>query len=154
LRNITRLDFESYLPEQILVKVDRSSMLASLEVRAPFLDRALIEFAFCRLPDHLRATSQARKILPRALAARLLPPGMDLTRKQGFSMPLQAWFKGTWGQRVEAILRDAEPNLFRRAAVDRLIAQQSQGYSHTQRLFALATFELWRREYGIRCDVG
>jgi len=97
LQQATAIDFRSYLVDDILAKVDRASMLTSLEVRAPWLDPAIIELAFAHVPDRLRATPHERKILPRRLAARLLPPSLDLTRKQGFSLPLAAWFKGEWG---------------------------------------------------------
>src|SRR6185503_12902085 len=104
----TGVDFMTYLVDDILVKVDRSSMLASLEVRAPWLDCRLIEFAFGRVPDRLKATSNERKILPRKLGERLLPPSMDLRRKQGFSLPLDSWFKDGWGEFVGDVLRDAD----------------------------------------------
>jgi hypothetical protein len=84
LRRATEADFTTTMCDGYLVKVDRASMLNSLEIRAPFLDVNLIEFAFGRVPDHLRATARDRKILPRLLGAKLLPPRMDLTRKQGF----------------------------------------------------------------------
>jgi asparagine synthase (glutamine-hydrolysing) len=124
-------------------------MLAGLEVRAPWLDPGLIAFAFGAVPDRLRATAAERKVLPRALAARLLPPAFDLTRKQGFSMPLDAWFKGEWGATLTSVLADAPPALFDRRAVQRLLAHQRRGLPNTQRLFALAIFELWRREYQV-----
>ena len=63
LQKMTAADFATYLPEDILVKVDRASMLASLEVRAPFLDYRIIEFAFGSVPDALRATRTSRKVL-------------------------------------------------------------------------------------------
>jgi asparagine synthase (glutamine-hydrolysing) len=148
LRQTTGLDFQTYLVDDILVKVDRASMLCSLEVRAPFLDPRLIEFAFARLPDRLRATVSARKVLLRRLAGRLLPPSFDVRRKQGFSLPLARWFKGDWGRFVEAILTDRSSVLFDRRVIDELLAGQRGGRSNMHRLFALAIFELWRREYG------
>ena len=149
LQQATIADFRSYLVDDILVKVDRASMLAGLEVRAPWLDPGLIAFAFGAVPDRLRATAAERKVLPRALAARLLPPAFDLTRKQGFSLPLDAWFKGEWGATLTSVLADAPPALFDRRAVQRLLAHQRRGLPNTQRLFALAIFELWRREYQV-----
>ena len=148
LRQITELDFRTYLPEDILVKVDRASMLCSLEVRAPFLDSRIIEFAFGRLPDRLRATSRHRKILLRRLAQTLLPSELDLTRKQGFSLPLAQWFKGDWGRYIEATLTRPDA-LFDARAVRQLLTGQRGGFSNTHRLFALAMVELWRREYRI-----
>ena len=88
-------------------------MLCSLEVRAPFLDTRLIDLAFRRLPDRLRATARERKMLSRRLAARLLPAGLDLTRKQGFSLPLAQWFKGDWGRFIEDVLTSGPKPTFR-----------------------------------------
>lgn len=149
LLKATGVDFMTYLVDDILVKVDRSSMLASLEVRAPFLDHRLIEFAFGRVPDRLKATAQERKILPRKLGARLLPPSMDLRRKQGFSLPLDAWFKNGWGELVSDVLRDADSRLFCQKTIQSLIEGQRKGRNNTRRLFSLTMFELWRRHYQI-----
>jgi asparagine synthase (glutamine-hydrolysing) len=129
--------------------VDRASMLASLEVRAPWLDHRIIEFAFGRVPDTLRATTRDRKVLPRALARRLLPPTLDLSRKWGFSMPLARWFRGEWGTFVEEVLREADPAIFDRRVINSLLDGQRRGYANTERLFSLAFFELWRREYRV-----
>ena len=145
----TAVDFMTYLVDDILVKVDRSSMLASLEVRAPWLDYRLVEFAFGRVPDRLRATARERKVLPRMLGQKLLPPKMDLRRKQGFSMPLDAWFKGDWGQVVTDVLHEADSRLFSQKAIQDLLDGQRKGRNNTARLFSLTMFELWRRHYRI-----
>ena len=84
-------DFRSYLPEDILVKVDRAAMLCSLEVRAPFLDQRVIEFAYQRVPNRLRVNASERKILLKNLARQLLPPELDIDRKQGFTIPISKW---------------------------------------------------------------
>ena len=149
LQQATATDFQSYLVDDILVKVDRASMLNSLEVRAPWLDPRLIELAFADVPDRLRATAHDRKILPRRLAARLLPPTFDLARKQGFSLPLDAWFKGEWGTFIRDVLTDSQQELLDRGAVKSLLTGQQRGLANMHRLFALAMFELWRREYAV-----
>nr|MDP9323915.1 asparagine synthase C-terminal domain-containing protein [Acidobacteriota bacterium] len=149
LQQATATDFRSYLVDDILVKVDRASMLNSLEVRAPWLDPRLIELAFADVPDRLRATAHDRKILPRRLAARLLPPTFDLARKQGFSLPLDAWFRGEWGTFIRDVLTDAQQELLDRGAVKSLLTGQQRGLANMHRLFALAMFELWRREYAV-----
>ncbi len=149
LQQTTRMDFQTTMVDAYLVKVDRASMLASLEVRVPWLDYRIIEFAFGRVPDTLKATGSKRKILPRRLARRLLPPGLDIWRKQGFSMPLDAWFNGEWGRYIENILDEADPTLFDRRMIRNLIVGQRRGYANTNRLFALTFFELWRREYRV-----
>ncbi len=142
-------DFQSYLPEDILVKVDRSSMLQSLEIRAPFLDHRVIEFAFTKVSNSLRVNKGVRKILPRRLASRLLPKELDTTRKQGFSLPLQSWFNGEWGTYFQQVLHEADSVLFDRDAMLSLIDGQRRGRRNMERLFALTMFELWRREYRI-----
>lgn len=149
LRRATEADFTTTMCDGYLVKVDRASMLNSLEIRAPWLDVRLIEFAFGRVPDHLRATARERKILPRMLAAKLLPPRLDLTRKQGFSIPLPSWLKGSWGPFVESVLREADPGLFDQGTVQSLLAGQRKGRANAARLFCLTMFELWRREYRV-----
>jgi asparagine synthase (glutamine-hydrolysing) len=149
LQRATRIDFEHYLAEDILVKVDRSSMLTSLEVRAPLLDYRLIEFAFGKVPSHLKATVTKRKILLKRLAARLLPQEFDQHREQGFSIPLGSWLQsGCWQEYFRQVLLDSESGfLFNRELVRNLLDGQVKGRANSERLFALGLFELWRREY-------
>lgn len=150
LQMATSVDFLTYLPEDILVKVDRASMLTSLEIRSPFLDHRIIEFAFQEVPDNLRATLHKRKVLPCLLAKNLLPKELNLKRKQGFTLPLHQWFKGRWGAYFEQVLREADKSLFDQDTIRKLINYQCRGFLNSQRLFALVIFELWRRNYGIK----
>ncbi|MFH1903618.1 MAG: asparagine synthase (glutamine-hydrolyzing) [Candidatus Omnitrophota bacterium] len=152
-QNATRTDFQTTMVDDYLVKSDRASMLHSLELRAPFLDHKLIEFAFGRVPDSLRATLNERKILLRRLAKRLLPPALDIHRKQGFSLPLAAWFKGEWGDFMTEVLVEADPTIFDKRVITSLIKGQRRGLANTNRLFALTMFELWRREYDISLPI-
>ena len=149
LQRAMAMDFSTFLVDDILVKVDRASMLASLEVRAPFLDYRIIEFAFRKVPDSLRVWGKERKILLRHLAKRLLPSALDMKRKQGFAIPLSHWLKGAWGPYFEEVLRGLPPEFFNERFVSDLIRSQQRGYANTQRLFALLIFELWRRHYRI-----
>jgi asparagine synthase (glutamine-hydrolysing) len=150
LQRATRMDFANYLAEDILVKVDRASMLNSLEVRAPLLDYRLIEFAFGKVPSHLKATANSRKVLLKKLAARVLPREFDRQRKQGFSIPLASWLQsGPWKALFREVLLDSENTVFERKEVSRLLAGQARGRVNSERLFALVLFELWRREYQI-----
>ena len=97
------------------------------------------------MPDRLRATARERKILLRRLAERVLPGGLDLTRKQGFSMPLAKWFKGDWGRFIEDVLTSREAILFDRQWCGSCSPASESGFSNTHRLFALTMIELWRR---------
>lgn len=150
LQRVTRMDFENFLAEDILVKVDRASMLNSLEVRAPLLDRRVIEFAFGRVPSSLKATPSSRKMLLKRLAGRLLPAEFDQQRKQGFSIPLASWLRGgPWLEYFREVLLGSSGGFFDRRAVESLLKGHAHGRANSERLFALVLFELWRREYGL-----
>lgn len=149
MRQASEADFRTTLVDAYLVKVDRASMLASLEVRVPMLDHRLIEFAFGKVPDSLKATASQRKILLRQIAKRVLPSAFDLNRKQGFSIPLASWLKGEWGVFMREVLDDADRRLFDPRVIRSLLDGQQRGFSNTARLFSLTMFELWRREYRI-----
>ena len=92
------LNFETYLPEDLLVKADRCSMAHGLELRSPFLDTALMEFAV-RLPDRLRfrgpRTNTLKWLLRRAFAD-LVPKAIARRGKMGFGVPLPTWFRNQW----------------------------------------------------------
>jgi asparagine synthase (glutamine-hydrolysing) len=149
LQRASRMDFSNYLAERILVKVDRASMRNSLEVRAPFLDYRLIEFAFGKVPSQLKATSTEKKILLKRLVRRVLPPEFNLHRKQGFSIPLDKWLEsGSFKDLFTSILLDSSC-LFDQRVVHRLLRGQTRGRSNSERLFALVMFELWRKEYSV-----
>jgi asparagine synthase (glutamine-hydrolysing) len=149
LQRATRWDFSNYLAEDILVKVDRASMLNSLEVRSPLLDQHLIEFAFGKVPSCLKATANNKKILLKRLAAKILPPEFDLQRKQGFSIPLAAWLKsGPFLDLFQEVLLDSG-SMFEQDTINTLLIGQQRGCGNEQRLFALVLFELWRQEYSV-----
>lgn len=149
LYQASTVDFQTTMAEDYLVKVDRASMLCSLEMRSPFLDYRLVEFAFGKLSDGLRVAGNQRKILLRRLARRLLPQELNLARKQGFELPLAHWLQGEWGTFVETVLQEADPRLFDGRVVQGLITGQRRGYANANRLFLLTLFELWRREYRV-----
>ena len=150
LQRATRMEFGNYMPEDILVKVDRASMLNSLEIRAPMLDYRVIEFAYGRVPSHMKTTLTQRKIILKEMTARLLPPEFDRQRKQGFSVPLKDWLKkGVWRDYFHEVLLDSQC-MFDKKMVADLLHGQDKGRYNSERLFGLVMFELWRREYQIR----
>lgn len=149
LQRATRMDFENYMADDILVKVDRASMLASLEMRAPLLDYRIVEFAFGKVPSRLKATPTERKILLKRLCAKVLPAQFDARRKQGFSIPLPDWLRsGPWHDYVRDVLLDSQC-MFDRATVKGLLDGHQQGRNNSERLFGLTLFELWRRAYSV-----
>ncbi|MCF8196955.1 MAG: asparagine synthase (glutamine-hydrolyzing) [Polynucleobacter sp.] len=149
LERATRMDFQNYLAEDILVKVDRASMLNSLEMRAPFLDYRLINFAFEKVPPALKATAVDKKIILKRLTTKLLPPEFDRQRKQGFSIPLAAWLKkGPFRDLFYETLLHPDCIFNRKVVID-LLSNQDRGYANSERLFALVMFELWRKAYHV-----
>lgn len=150
LDRVERDDFCRYLPEDLLVKMDRMAMLNSLEVRAPLLDYRVVQFAFGKVPSRLKADQRRKKILLKALGKRLLPQRFDWERKQGFSIPLAAWLRGEWREAFGAILLDRTEPLFNRNELERLWRNHQRGFSNSERLFGLVLFELWRERYGVK----
>jgi asparagine synthase (glutamine-hydrolysing) len=153
IQRATTLDFGTYMVDDILAKVDRASMLASLEVRAPFLDVHVTEFAFSHVPDALRATSKDRKVLLRRLGERLLPPSLDLRRKQGFSIPADKWMRGPWKTMLDEAAERRGPSIVSSAAIrryrDLLVNRRPVG----DRLYALLFLRLWEEHYEVT-DMG
>ena len=148
LQRATRMDFNNYLSEDLLVKVDRASMLNSLEIRAPMLDYRLIEFAFAKVPSRLKATEREKKILLKRLVDRVLPPKFDRRRKQGFSIPLSEWLKrGPFRDLFWDTLTSSNC-IFDRGVVNKLFKLHDLGFDNSERLFALVQIELWRQCYG------
>jgi asparagine synthase (glutamine-hydrolysing) len=145
-----RVDFETYLPEDVLTKVDRMSMAHSIESRVPLLDNHVIDFA-AALPARFKIRDGRRKhVLKRALAP-LLPAGILDRRKQGFGVPLGVWFRGGLTDLFSDVLnapRTRQRGYFEPRFVDRLIREHLSGRrDHSLRLWQLLVFELWHREY-------
>jgi asparagine synthase (glutamine-hydrolysing) len=151
LQVMTRLDFESYLPDDILVKVDRASMLAALEVRAPLLDQRIVELAFS-LRDEQRLRGLERKWLLKRLAARYLPADFPLNRKQGFSIPEALWLQESWGDMlIECAQRSA---LLDPLAVRGLVQQHRRHGRYGTFLFRLLMLALFERHWLTSVELG
>lgn len=142
-------DFLTYMVDDVLVKVDRASMLTSLEVRAPLLDHAVVEFAFSRLSPRQRAGEGERKRLLRRLARRRLPAWFDVTRKQGFSIPLAAWLRGPWAPLLEEMASRAGEGLLDAGEVRRFVRAAKASPRNATEMFQLLMLELWRERYGV-----
>ena len=140
-------DFQCYLPDDILVKVDRASMSVALEVRAPLLDYRVAEFAFSRVPGALKV-NRGGKILLKKLGRRLLPSALPLSRKAGFGIPLRAWLGRDAGMLMQEV-PSALADLFDPRATGEFIRSAGRGLaSRDRRVFALLVFHLWRQAYG------
>jgi asparagine synthase (glutamine-hydrolysing) len=142
------LDYGLYLPEALLVKMDIASMANSLEVRSPFLDHVLLEYAAV-IPGALKVASQVGKALLRDAVQDLLPPEILHGPKRGFSAPVGNWLRGSLRSYAEEMLLQRPqglPQFFRPAGVRSLWeAHQSGRENHAMRLWALLVFEVWFR---------
>ena len=144
------LDTRLYLAEDILTKVDRASMAVSLEVRAPFLDARVAEFAASLPPDYKLRGAKTKYILKRAIED-LLPPFVTRRGKKGFGVPVAEWLKG----KLRPLARDLlSPDRVRRAGVfnpeyvTKLQDEHERGVAnHRKLLWTLLMFELWHESF-------
>jgi asparagine synthase (glutamine-hydrolysing) len=134
--SMTRTHFGSVLPDDFLVKVDRASMAHSLEVRAPFLDHRLIEFAFGKVPSEWKVHGGESRRLQRILARQWLPPDLDVKRKQGFSIPINEWLRNE-GERALMARMEGLPEVIDMQVVQSLVRGHLAGRANGGRLFAL-----------------
>ena len=152
-----RFDFETYLPEDVLTKVDRMSMAHSIESRVPLLDNTVIDFA-ASLPSRFKIHAGRRKHVLKEALRPLLPAGILDRRKQGFGVPLGTWFRGGLTDLFSDVLqspRARQRGYFEPAFVSRLVKEHLSGQrDHTLRLWQLTVFELWHRHYLDTAAVG
>ena len=150
-RRAQLLDLALYLPDDLLVKVDIASMANSLEVRAPFLDRSLVEYAL-QLPTSLMIRGKRRKWVLRKAFADTLPPENLARRKQGFGVPIGRWLRQELRPLLdEVVLSNSalERGYLRPHAVRTMVAEHLAGVDHSHRLWSLLVLELWHREFAI-----
>ena len=141
-------DMDTYLVDDILVKVDRTTMANSLEARAPLLDQNLIAFS-ARLPFDLKLHGEQGKYLFRKVAARLLPAEVLTKRKQGFAIPLATWFRNE----LRPMLLDTigsrafkERGIFDHEGIQRLVNEHQQGLQDRgELLWMVMVLETWMR---------
>jgi asparagine synthase (glutamine-hydrolysing) len=149
LGKIMDVDINTYLPGDLLVKLDITTMASSLEARSPFLDHHLMEWA-AGLPASLKIRRGTAKFLLKQAMAPWLPPELLKRRKQGFGIPLATWLRTDFRDLARDVLTDATARsrgLFRPEAITRLLTEHDQGHDHAPRLWALIQFELWHRAY-------
>ena len=142
------VNLTTYLPDDLLIKTDRSSMAASLEARAPFLDHELLELVV-RIPVNLKLHGSTTKYILKEAARGLLPDDIIDRQKHGFGVPVGRWFREDLRDYAREILLDpraAGRGYFRPNAVRRLLDEHASGQrNHGQRIWLLLTVEWWHR---------
>lgn len=157
LNRLLYVDTKVYLPDDILVKVDRMSMGVSLESRVPLLDHRVVEFA-AQLPTALKQRGTEGKWLFKRAIEDLVPTGIRRRKKAGFNVPASRWLKGPLREMVgdylsESHLRDA--GIFSPEAVAKVLETHRSGRSDRSReLFGLLMFHVWHRHVFTQSKVG
>lgn len=143
------VDIHSYLPEDILVKVDRMSMAHSLEVRAPILDHKVMECA-ARLPSSQKLRGEESKYIFKKMNEERLPADILYRKKQGFSVPLDAWLRGELKELAhDSLFGGGLDDLFRPEYIRRLWDGHQSGREHNGTpLWGLLMFSRWRTRFG------
>jgi asparagine synthase (glutamine-hydrolysing) len=141
------LNVRTLLPDDFLAKVDLATMAVSLEARCPFLDLDVMSAAM-RIPAATRFHGRAPKGLLRSLARRHIPAAGVDRRKQGFTAPINLWFRGSWRDLIDDTVLGGHVERrgwFRRPALERIVQEQRCGANHGSLLWGLLVLELWMR---------
>jgi len=150
LQKMTYTDIKSWLPDDLLVKADKMTMAASLELRVPFLDHKLVEFA-TSLPDHYRLRGKKGKYLLKELGRNLLPHEIIHRKKKGFPVPINAWLRGPLYDRSAEILLDNSSfnsGYFNKTYIENMLRRHQRGDEDlSRRIFSLLNLEIWHRNY-------
>ena len=152
LTRLLHLNLQTYLLDDLLVKMDRCSMAHGLEARSPFLDRALLDYVMS-LPDSMKVRWGRTKVILRQAFADLVPPAILRRGKMGFGVPLRAWFSRDLRQTLQEVLLAGDARLRRFVDQDyvrQLCAAHVAGRAdHAHRLWTLLTFEVWWRNLSL-----
>ena len=144
------LDMKTYLPGDILTKVDRTSMMVSLEARVPILDHKLVEFA-ATIPPAVLFNGQKPKHLFKKVAERLLPKEVVYRPKMGFAVPIAQWIKKEWKDLSHDLVlgeRARKRNILNSDYVKRVMSEHQMGRRpHDNTIWTLMVLELWFREF-------
>jgi asparagine synthase (glutamine-hydrolysing) len=142
-------DVETYLPGDLLVKMDIATMAYSVEARSPLLDHPLMEFAASLPPEHTLDGTNGKRLLKGALRG-VLPDEVLRRPKMGFGVPLARWFREELRELPAEVLldpRSLDRGYFRRKEVEDLIREhRGHAADHSQRLWVLLQLEMWHRE--------
>jgi asparagine synthase (glutamine-hydrolysing) len=151
LDRLLDLNFRTYLPDDLLVKTDRMSMAHGLEVRCPFLDRELVEYA-ARLPPAYKARGMKLKRVLKSAVEDLVPAEILNRRKRGFGVPLDRWFREDLRGYVDGTLGASDARVreyLAGAAIDAMLAEhQAERRNHGHALWTLLTLEVFLRREG------
>jgi asparagine synthase (glutamine-hydrolysing) len=144
-----RADLSTWLPDDLLTKVDRMTMAASLEARVPYLDHPLVEMV-ADIPARVKFRDGVPKAVLKAAVGDLLPKDILTRKKMGFDAPLAQWMRGPMKEFIVDVLRtDGPPGLFNPAGVKRALSEHLEGkQDRSRQLWSLAVVTLWYQALG------
>lgn len=154
LSKIQYVDFKTYLPDDILVKVDRASMANSLEVRCPLLDHRLIEFV-ATLPSNFKLRGIEGKVILKQAVRDLLPESIIKRKKMGFGLPVAEWLRdGIQEFSKNIIFESSSHGLFEMPFINRIWDEHQRGIrNRSGELWQLLMFNLWYKRFIEKLDV-
>lgn len=149
LHQLLRLDISTWLPDDLLVKVDRMTMAHAVEARVPFLDHRVVE-AVMRMPPKWKLRGRSDKRILREVAAKRLPESIASRKKTGFAVPVGEWATSEMRPLVMDVLGPdsvRDRGLFEPDAVGKLLGRRSYGMFARRQLWTLLCLEIWCREF-------
>jgi asparagine synthase (glutamine-hydrolysing) len=148
LSRMSYVDLRTWLPDDLLVKADRMSMAHSLELRVPFLDHVLVEYA-TRLPRSLRLRGGVTKYLLKRYAERLLPHEIVYRSKKGFPVPTESWFRGDLADyaRETLLASSSAARKFLEASEIERVLEAHRTQDRSEQIYSLLVFDQWYQQF-------
>jgi asparagine synthase (glutamine-hydrolysing) len=148
LDKLLYLDINSYLPEDLLVKMDIATMANSLEARVPFLDHEFMEFV-AGIPSHFKLKGSVTKFILKETFSDFLPGAVLRRKKMGFGVPISRWIRNELRNYVYEVLLDRKTldrGYFKKEGIERLLNEHiALRYDHSAKIWALLFLETWFR---------
>jgi asparagine synthase (glutamine-hydrolysing) len=143
------IDTKTWLPDDLLIKADKITMANSVELRVPFLDHKLLEFA-ASLPSNFKVRGLTTKYIAKSALKKHVPESIIKRKKAGFPVPYAAWLRGPLRDWFSGLILDREAQTrkyFNPNEVEKLISRHVNDGAHAKEVFSLAILELWHQEF-------
>jgi len=140
-----QLDMQTYMVDDILTKVDRASMMNSLEARVPLLDHKFAELSFT-IPSELKIKGNIKKYILKESFSKILPPEIIAHKKQGFAVPMDIWFKGSLKEYANDSLRNSKNlyNFLEKKQVEKILNNHQKGMrDYSEKIWTLLFLDEW-----------
>lgn len=143
------IDSKTWLPDDLLIKADKITMANSIELRVPFLDHTVMEFA-ASLPRSFKVRGRETKRILKSTFARILPEEVITRKKAGFPVPYESWLATTFDNQIREMLLNSRAEILNycdRTELSHLIENHHKNGHHAKEIFSLVVAELWHRQF-------